>query len=87
MAFRKNGTWYADWIAIDGRRRRRRANSKALAERLQHEQQALVHAERCATALDLSVHHTFRHKAARADAAKKAVAIINAPASERPISA
>jgi hypothetical protein len=77
------GKWMADWFDVDGKRKRKQFTSPTQAQRHEHEQLALVRAEQCARELDLSVHHTFRHKTARAAIAKKAAAIITTPAAER----
>lgn len=70
------GEFMADWFSADGKRHRKRFPTSTAAQRHEHEQNAMAHAERCAAELNLAVHHTYRHKTARADLAKRAAAVI-----------
>ena len=72
------GRFMADWFDAEGKRHRASFPTAAQAQRHEHQQAAYAHAERCRRELDLSVHHVFRHKTARATAAKRAAAIITA---------
>lgn len=68
------GKFMADWTDVDGRRKRKQFTRAIDAQRYEHEQRALRHAERARRELDNASHHVERGKRERL--AKRAASVL-----------